>query len=580
MNDKTEYRSASWEKDSEGRISGYAVVFSSRTEIFKDPETGISYYEEIAPDALNNANLDDVVLRVDHEGKVLARTRNKSLTLTIDSKGLKIDADLTGSEESRNVFEAVKNGLYDKMSFAFTVSEDSFDNATRTRTIRRIDRLFDVAVVTFPAYEETSVSARAKYEPYAVNDRKAYYQAENRKTLAAVESVIEKFDLTNRDYSPIDGIDLTEREQIYKQMVEIRNRCIDINRRGDSLIGAEPMAALESLENQLVELHKRETETRQAVARGFGKTTKTFDADRKDNKKMDISEIRTNFYNSLIEKRAAAGTSGMSNVIPVDILDHAFRTGNNGVLPFVSMTHIANGGSVKIPYLTDISTSVSAHTENAAITPGNVIPSVVTITHSELQQMLGYSYLGMSVAEADLRYIVEDALIGAMDVKLDSVALAAIDALTWVTTSGATQNAIAWTTSGAPTLYEILDLMKLLPAQYSSGAKFFMNKATILSVIQNSTGNTDSNNSNAMYNVSVLDGLARLFGTQVVEDSNLANGVIFYGKPEAVHLNIAGEIQLANWLDRDALTEKFQVACAAGAGCEVGAFVKGANSFS
>lgn len=584
MTDNKEYRSASWEKGQDGKISGYAVVFSSRAVMYKDPVTGTEYKEEIDPHALDCANMDDVVLRVNHEGKVLARTRNGSLKLIPDSKGLRIEADMTGSEESRNVYEAVKNGLYDKMSFAFTVAEDSFDNTSKTRRIVRIERLFDVAIVDFPAYDATSVSARNRFESFTTEDRKAFYNAENRKALTEIKTILANHGIENRNtdfYKPIPGIDLTERETIEKQMLEIYERCAGQANGNAALIGSEPLAQLRSLEDKLMNISVARITNSELVAAGKGTFVRSFSSNIKpEERKLSMDEIRSKFYNELIEKRAAADTSGMINIIPVEILDHAFHTGNNGILPFVSLTHIANGGNVRIPYLTDKSTTVSAHTQNAAITPANMVPDIVTITHAEYQQTLGYSYLGMKVCAEDMQNIVENALIGAMNVKLDSVALGAIDALTWVTTAGATKNAVAWATSGSPLLSEILALMKLLPAQYSSGAKFFMNKATILSVIQNSTGNTDSNASNAMYNVSVLDGLARLFGTQVVEDSNAADGVVYYGNPNAVHMNIAGEVELSNWRDRDALTEKFQVACAAGAGCEAGAFVKGANSFS
>lgn len=583
MSNSTEYRSAAWESNQDGRITGYAVVFNSRTVLYKDPDTGIEYGEVIDGSALNGADLSDVVLRVNHEGKVLARTRNNSLKLTIDGNGLRIDADMTGSAESREVYEAVKNGLYDKMSFAFIVSDEDYDRKTNTRKILQISKLYDVAIVDFPAYDKTELSARAKYTDLAIDDRKAFYTAENRKTMAEIDEIISCHDLENRTsafYVSDPDIRLTEREKLELRMVEIRERCQAKIAGNNSLLGSDPVAELREIEHQLTDLQGKRSAILDQVSTGQGTVVAAYPGSKTERKITTMDELRNKFYNELIEKRAAAGTSGMANVIPVDIVNQAFRTGTNGLLSLVSMSHIKNSGNVKIPYFSDTSTAVSAHTENAAITAGNFIPNVVTINHAEYQQLLGYSYLGMDVAISDLRNIIETALMGAMSLKLDSVALGAIDGLTWVTTAGATKNAVQWETSGAPLLSEILDLMKLLPAQYSSGAKFIMNKATILSVIQNSTGNLDSDNSNAMYNISVLDGLTRLFGTQVVEDSNLADGVIFYGKPDAVHVNIAGEVELADWLDRDSLTEKFQVACAAGAGCEVGAFVKGANSFS
>ena len=587
MNEKTEYRSSSWDKGQNGKVSGYAVVFGSRAVIYKDQVTGIEYNEEVDPHALDGADLTDVVLRVNHEGKVLARTRNGSLTLTVDSIGLRIEADMTGSEESRNVYEAVQNGLYDKMSFAFTVSEDSFDSASRTRIIRKIDRLFDVAIVDFPAYDATSVSARAKFDGFAEEDRRTFYQAENRKILDQIDELIEPFDIGDDDFSDPYN-ELTDKEKIYRQMQEIRTRCNNLAKRNSDLIGTKPLADLAQLRDQLYALEKNRTEIRNAIANGDGLVTKTFDNydnTRKEKRKMDLKQISENFYNGLIEKRAATGVSGMSNVIPVEITDSVMRTRPYGLLPLISKSNIAHAGNIKIPYFTDSAVAVTAHTENYDITPSSFVPSALTISHSEYQETLGYSYLGNQLAMADLARIVEEALLGAMDKHLDYVALSTINGGTTWAKTGASQNAVQWATSGAPTLNEILTLMKLQKPMYSTGAVFIMTQATNLAIIENSTGyalqaSDDAAVSNGQYNVSVVDGLTKLFGVPVVIDANMSDGDIFYGKADAVHMNIAGNIELANWLDRDSLTEKFQVACAAGFGVEAYSFVKGSNSIS
>ena len=56
----------------------------------------------------------------------------------------------------------VSSGLLNKMSFSFTIADAKFDRSSRTREIRSIDRLYDVSVVTFPAYDDTSVVALRK----------------------------------------------------------------------------------------------------------------------------------------------------------------------------------------------------------------------------------------------------------------------------------------------------------------------------------------------------------------------------------------------------------------------------------
>lgn len=156
------YRSFKFTQNDEKVIEGYAATFDSQTVLYEID--GIEYKEVIAKGAFDGADLKDVVLVVDHEGKPIARTKNNSLQLTVDNVGLKIRADLSNTQYAREVYEEIRQGLFDKMSFAFTVADESYDRETRTRTIKSIKRLYDVSVVTFPAYESTSVSARSFFE--------------------------------------------------------------------------------------------------------------------------------------------------------------------------------------------------------------------------------------------------------------------------------------------------------------------------------------------------------------------------------------------------------------------------------
>ena len=140
-------------EDGKMQIRGYAAVFNS-------PET-YSYTETIDSRAFDDADMSDVVLRYNHNDSfmVLARTRNKSLDLSVDEKGLFMDAKLQDDiTEHRNIFNAIKSGLIDKQSFAFTVEEDEYDYDTDTRTIKRIGKVFDVSVVDQPFYNATDVS--------------------------------------------------------------------------------------------------------------------------------------------------------------------------------------------------------------------------------------------------------------------------------------------------------------------------------------------------------------------------------------------------------------------------------------
>jgi len=160
--EKIEYRHIPLERrDEENQmtIHGRAVAFNSAEEMFE--WNGVKYYEKILDTAFDEADLTDVILNADHEGKPAARTRNETLKLNKRSDGLYIEADLSKNSTGRDLYEDIRGGFYDKMSFAFTTRESSYDKDTRTRTIIKVKKVYDVSCVSFPAYENTSVSARS-----------------------------------------------------------------------------------------------------------------------------------------------------------------------------------------------------------------------------------------------------------------------------------------------------------------------------------------------------------------------------------------------------------------------------------
>ena len=149
------------EKTEDGKmvITGNHVVFNRETVIWE--YDGVQYKEIIDAKAFDSADMSDVVLNIDHKGKPAAKTKNNTLILDKRIDGLYIEADLSQNATGRELYEDINNKFYDKMSFAFTVEEDAYNQNTHTRTILKIKRLFDVSAVTFPAYSETSISARS-----------------------------------------------------------------------------------------------------------------------------------------------------------------------------------------------------------------------------------------------------------------------------------------------------------------------------------------------------------------------------------------------------------------------------------
>lgn len=167
-----EYRSMTMEVRSvEGEengmiVEGYATTFNQPYLLYDGRHYKI--IEQVAPAAFAGCDMSDVIMQYDHAGRVFARTRNSTLGLAVDSIGLKVTADLSGTDIGRQLYQEIKGGYTDKMSFGFVVAEDQRastvdhenDVETVTRTITKIKKLYDVSAVSTPANDMTSISAR------------------------------------------------------------------------------------------------------------------------------------------------------------------------------------------------------------------------------------------------------------------------------------------------------------------------------------------------------------------------------------------------------------------------------------
>ena len=486
MNQNAEYRSGSWEAGQDGTIHGYAVVFDSRTVLYKDPETGLEYGEVIDRHALDEADMSDVVLRFDHQGHALARTRGGSLRLSVDAHGLRVDADMTLSDEARSFYQEVKNGLIDKMSFAFTVAPegDSWDSTTRTRTVKHIARLFDVSLVTWPAYEQTQVSARSRFEALAEPERVEFRRAECRAIWADVERRMGAY--VEPDEGPED-YPTWEQEQRRaaawghkgNPMGPIRREMLELRRQWASDAGSDVQAANQmfaqftALETQFKQAAEERAAILREVSAGGGRVIRTFEEFNDSRRKNNVEEmnIRT-IYDNYMEKRAAGSTSTMSNVIPSTVLDsYVMEKAPGAFLMDASVTNIAHAGNLTIP-VAGLQV-VEKHTENQEITNGGFVPGKLTITHSEYAYNTGYSQVGMSVSAASFEAIVQQTLLGSMTKKMDGVCLDAVAGLSYSDDTTAVNVA-----DTAPTFAELVKLAGLLGADYIEGAKWYMAPST------------------------------------------------------------------------------------------------------
>lgn len=173
-----EIRSAG-ESGNELYVEGYACRFNSPTVLWE--YDGIEYKEQVDPAAFADTDLSDIILNYNHSGRVMARTRNKTLQLEVRSDGLYIIARLDGTEEGRKLYEEINGGYIDRMSYAYTVQESSYDTKNHLRTILKIKKLYDVSAVDIPAYDTTSIYARSILDLDRAEMEKAAAEIERRK---------------------------------------------------------------------------------------------------------------------------------------------------------------------------------------------------------------------------------------------------------------------------------------------------------------------------------------------------------------------------------------------------------------
>jgi HK97 family phage prohead protease len=138
-------------------VRGYAATFESRSG-----DLG-GFIESIDREAFSETDMEDVRALFNHDSNfVLGRTKAGTLRLMVDENGLAYEIDMPDTQLGRDMYESIKRGDISQSSFAFTIEDDEYrkEGDTVFRTIKKIKKLYDVAPVTFPAYESTSVQAR------------------------------------------------------------------------------------------------------------------------------------------------------------------------------------------------------------------------------------------------------------------------------------------------------------------------------------------------------------------------------------------------------------------------------------
>lgn len=170
-------------------VEGYATTFNEPYLLWS--EDNYRVYEQVDRDAFAGCDMSDVIMQYNHEGRVFARMSNGTLTCRPDDHGLLTRALLGGTEIGRQLYDEIKGGYTDKMSFGFTVAEDEREivedeetkEVTITRTIKRIKKLYDVSAVSIPANNATHIAART-YGEGVIAEAKAERQRAEEELIA------------------------------------------------------------------------------------------------------------------------------------------------------------------------------------------------------------------------------------------------------------------------------------------------------------------------------------------------------------------------------------------------------------
>lgn len=170
-------------------VEGYATTFDQPYLLWA--EDGYRVFEQVDRDAFTGCDMSDVIMQYNHEGRVFARMSNGTLTCRPDDHGLLTRALLGGTEIGRQLYDEIKGGYTDQMSFGFVVAEDACEivedketnEVTITRTIKRIKKLYDVSAVSIPANPATSIAART-YGEGVIAEAKAERQRADEELIA------------------------------------------------------------------------------------------------------------------------------------------------------------------------------------------------------------------------------------------------------------------------------------------------------------------------------------------------------------------------------------------------------------
>lgn len=500
-------------------VEGYATTFDRAYNLYKDDYIEVN--EVISNNAFDRCDMSDVIMQYDHQGRVFARTRNNTLQLSTDEIGLKVVANLGGTDEGKKLYHDIKGGYIDRMSFGFIIDEESEtresvnDRAIYTRTIKSISKLFDVSAVSIPANDTTSIHAR-NY----------------------VNGVIDK-----------DSLERKRKAEIEAYSIEVRTLSIDeIEERISQVQDDERLNILNSRKEELRKDFEAQKELRNKVATGEIKTTKLEKP--KENRNMELTrenylqsaEYRSAYLKTLQgkplneEERGAFALAEAEAVLPTQ-LQNTILAKVKDYAPILNEVTLLNvNGNVTYAVEGDNGEAVE-HDENATIALATDTLVKVELTTHEVVKLIqiSASVKQMSIPAFEAWIVAQ--LAEAIAMKIEKMIFANILA---------TGNK----TTGEVNATNILALFASLKAGYAREAKVYMSRNTLYTKVMN----LQDKAKNDM--VVFENGTYKLYGIEI-ECTDSVGASIVLGAPRKFVANLAEQINVKSAFDINTNSYKY-----------------------
>lgn len=530
-------------------IEGKAVVFDTPALLYTDA-LGNEYYERIAPGALDECNMEDCCLKYNHkdEAPILARTRGGSLSLEKKPDGLYFRAELFNTQFSKDCYELVKADAL-QCSFCFSVAEDgeTYDKQARMRTVTKIDRLWDLAIVTVPAYRDTFVKqARAYCEPY---EKSAVEEKEREELRGMVEEyrpsgqiiIGGEYDLEGMSYRDVLGRLSEISAEAGKQACNARGLLEEARR-------------LKYRKEALERRAKKRAEIREAVNSGAGTVSKRWPEERWPKEKRTMGErndvehrenmemrafhryvAEGTMKNLNTEERAALTTSGSGAVMPTEIFNRIITNEKySDLLSRATVLNLSGAGMLKVPIASN--SAATWKEENAAVTPESPALTSLDLGGKELMRAIQYSAAVRHMSASEFESWMSDLCASELVETLESAFI------TGSTEDDAPHNGLqnlTWTKDKnsveAATAIQAADVAKglsLLPQKYARNAILLMNANTAYNTVGLFKGTSE-------YAYSLTDGAARFMSKEIHISEYCDDNEIYVVDPQQLYVRFA-----------------------------------------